>query len=195
MIYALSESRGSGEVAGLRQLAQAGVPVTATWVLEGLEEEFYALNNLPEQISRAFAGVFGIRVDEERLEAASAIAQQAVRQNYLLPERSEKLISALGLGPFAVRYAGELVFAVAPQAQEAVWAVKRLWASCWEIDAVLERSPNLAPPDRPTLIQRLPETPVLNPELSRQASLILGCETVAWTSRDVVVQLKSTTYD
>lgn len=190
MIYRLPESHSAGEVAGLRQLAQAGVSVTETWVLEGLEEEFYALNNLPEQISRNFAGVFGIRVDEDRLESASARAQQAIRQNYLLPERSEKLITLLGLGPFAVRYADEAVFVVVADPQAAMWAVKRLWASRWEVDAILERAPDLAPPDRPTLIQRLVEPPGSDAELSERASQILAREVRVWASRGLVVQLK-----
>ncbi len=75
MIFSLEQAPlGFPEVAELQALQRAGLAVVPTWVLVGLEAEFYQLGNLAEQIRRAFEGVFGARLDEEKLERACAFA-------------------------------------------------------------------------------------------------------------------------
>lgn len=188
MMLPLERTRAPGQAALLRQLKQAGFAVVPTWLLE-LEEEFYLLGNLPEQMGRAFTGVFGARLDEDRLEAACHTAQQLVRQSYLLPERAEELTRLIGWGPWLVRYAeaAPLENALYPSPQDTLWALKRLWASRWSVEAVLERSPQLAPPTQPTLIQQVNQWPSLQRELSSQASKALAQSVTVWASEQQVV--------
>ena len=189
MIRPLSQADAGGEVARLARLEAAGVPVAPTWVVE-LEAEFYALNNLPERVRRAFEGVFGVRIDEDRLEAACLEAQRLVRESYLLPERADALGAAVGEGRFVVRYAGGAPVGIATGRQEVLWHLKRLWASVWEVDAVLARAPRLAPPDRPSLVQRVEALPRPDPDLSRRAAAVLGEAVEVWASAGRVVHVR-----
>lgn len=192
MILPLERTRAPGQAALLRQLQQAGIPVVPTWLLE-LEEEFYVLGNLPEQIRRAFTGVFGARLDEDRLEAACHTAQQLVRQSYLLPERAEEITRLIGSGPWLVRYAesSPAESSLSNRPQDALWALKRLWASRWSLEAVLERSPQLAPPSQLTVIQQVHRWPSLHHELSSRASKVLAQNVQIWASEQQVVWLAS----
>ena len=98
-VLPLKEAPASGEVALLRLLEARGQEVVPTWVVD-LEAEFYRLANLPERITALFQGVFGVRIDEERLLVAAEEARRAVRESYLLPERAEAFLEALkGRGP------------------------------------------------------------------------------------------------
>lgn len=192
MISRLREAKDKGEVEWLRHLEAAGLPVTPTLVLgfqgpNSLENEFYALGNLPEQIRRAFKGVFGARIDEEKLEAACSAAERIMRESYLLPERADELRQALPDGPLLVRYAGEAPFALEPGKQEALWALKRLWASRWEVDAVLEHAPELSPPEVPSLIQQVSTLPDPDEDLSALASQALGKEVRVWSADGKIV--------
>jgi len=182
VITSLEHAPAAGEVGQLQRLKVAGIPVVETTVLMGLEVEFYQLGNLAEQLRRTFAGVFGARLDEEKLEAASAQAERLLRESYLLPERSEEVKAALPGGSLLVRYAGEAPFSLEPGPQEALWALKRLWASRWQVDAVLERAPELAPPEVPSLIQAVQGSLELDPILSQQASQVLGAAVRIWSS-------------
>jgi hypothetical protein len=188
MMLPLERTRAPGQAALLRQLKQAGLPVAPTWLLD-LEEEFYVLGNLPEQIGRAFLGVFGARLDEDRLETACRTAQQLVRQSYLLPERAEEVIRLIGRGPWLVRYAelAPLENTLHTTPQDTLWALKRLWASRWNLEEVLERSPQLAPPTQPTLIQQVSQWPSLQRDLSSQASKALAQTVRVWASEQQVV--------
>lgn len=192
MISRLLEAKDKGEVEWLRHLEAAGFPVVPTLVLgfqgpNSLENEFYALANLPEQIRRVFEGVFGVRIDEEKLEAACTAAERLMRESYLLPERADELRRALPEGPLLVRYAGEAPFALEPGKQEALWALKRLWASRWEVDAVLERAPQLSPPEVPSLIQQVSTLPDPDEDLSVRASRALGKEVRIWSAGGKIV--------
>lgn len=192
MIFRLREAKDKGEVEWLRHLEAAGLPVAPTLVLgfqgpNSLENEFYALANLPEQIRWAFKGVFGVRIDEEKLEAACAQAERLMRESYLLPERADELRQALPDGPFLVRYAGEAPFALEPGKQEALWALKRLWASRWGVDAVLERAPQLSPPEVPSLIQQVSALPDPDEDLSILASHALGKPIRVWSADGKIV--------
>ncbi|MDM7324903.1 MAG: hypothetical protein P3W93_007965 [Thermus sp.] len=84
----LAQAEGLGEIRLLQRARSLGFPVAETWVV-GLWEEFARLNNLPERIGRLFQGVFGARIDEERLLLAAEEANSAVKDSYLLPERAE----------------------------------------------------------------------------------------------------------
>ncbi|WP_337870858.1 hypothetical protein [Meiothermus sp.] len=190
MIFALQEAPPlSGEVAQLRALQAAGMHVAPTLVLAGLETEFYQLGNLAEQIRRAFEGVFGARLDEEKLEKACAFAEKLLRESYLLPERAEEVRAALPEGPVLVRYAGEAPFYVETGKQETLWALKRLWASRWQVDAVLLRQPELAPPDVSSLVQAVGEDLGPDEALSAQAAQILGQPVQVWASAGRVVRV------
>ncbi|RIH82655.1 hypothetical protein Mterra_02572 [Calidithermus terrae] len=189
MIFPLNKAPAAGEVADLQKLQAAGLPVVATVVLQGLEAEFYQLANLAEQIRSAFAGVFGARLDEERLEAACAQAERLVRESYLLPERAEEVRRVLPGGPLLVRYAGEAPFALEPSSQEALWALKRLWASRWQVDSVLERAPTLAPPEVASLIQAAGGDLLPDEALAQRASAVLGRGVQVWASSGQVARL------
>jgi hypothetical protein len=154
-----------------------------------LEEEFYRLNNLPERIARLFSGVFGVRVDEERLLWAAEEAKRAIRESYLLPERAEAFLEALkGRGPFVVRALGrEGLPAATPQ--EALFALKRLWAEAFQVEAVLDRYPELLPPFTPYLVQEAGEA-VEDPFLSLELLQALGEKVVAFAHRGLLVRVE-----
>ncbi|MCX7783328.1 MAG: hypothetical protein N2318_06740, partial [Meiothermus sp.] len=183
MIFSLEQAPpGLPEVAELQVLQQAGLVVAPTWVLVGVETEFYQLGNLAEQIQRAFAGVFGARLDEEKLERACAFAEKLLRESYLLPERADEIRAVLPDGLLLVRYAGEAPFGMEVGQQETLWALKRLWASRWQLDAVLSRQPQLAPPEVASLVQRVGPTLSLDEGLSAQAREVLGRAAQVWAS-------------
>ena len=179
----------SGEVEQLRALQKAGLTVVPTLVLVGLEAEFYRLANLAEQIRRAFEGVFGARLDEEKLERACAFAEKLLRESYMLPERADEIRAALPEGPLLVRYAGEPPFALEAGQQETLWALKRLWASRWQLDAVLLRQPELAPPEVASLVQSVENALTLDEALSAQAALVLEQRVQVWASAGRVVRV------
>jgi hypothetical protein len=178
-----------GEVADLQKLFAAGLAVTPTLVLVGVEAEFYQLANLAEQIRRAFAGVFGARLDEEKLEQACAFAEKLLRESYLLPERADEIRAALPEGPVLVRYAGESPFGLEAGKQETLWALKRLWASRWQVDAVLLREPELAPPEVASLVQVVGDALSPDEALSVQASQVLGRQAQVWVSQGKIVRV------
>jgi hypothetical protein len=191
------------ELAQLQALQRAGLAVAPTLVLVGVETEFYLLSNLAEQIRHAFAGVFGVRIDEQKLESACVFSEKLLRESYLLPERSEQIRAVLPEGPALVRYAGAPPFGVETEKQEILWALKRLWASRWQLDAVLGRQPELAPPQVASLVQsqgvRVAHTryasnlvgSALAPDeaLSAQATQVLGEQVQVWACAGRVVHL------
>lgn len=152
MIFSLEQAPAKGEVATLQLQAKKGIPVPTTLVLDGLEAEFYQNGNLGEQIRRLFDGVFGARLDEDRLEASCEKAQRLIRETYLFPEHSEEIKKRVPSGRVSVRYSGQKVFEVV-DSSEILFTVKRLWVSRWDMDSVLERAPKLAPEELPVLIQ------------------------------------------
>ncbi|RDI96756.1 hypothetical protein DV704_02030 [Meiothermus sp. QL-1] len=189
MIFPLMQAPPTGEVAQLQALERAGFRVAPTWVLVGIEVEFYQLGNLAEQIRRAFQGVFGARLDEERLEQACAFAERLLRESYLLPERAEAIRKALPEALLLVRYAGEPPFGLEAGSQAALWALKRLWASRWQVDAVLAREPQLAPPEAPTLVQQVGPELTLDAGLAEEAARVLGRPVRLWSSGGWVVRV------
>jgi len=192
VIYSLEQAPPSpelGEVADLQRLHRTGLAVTPTLVLLGVEAEFYQLANLAEQIRRAFEGVFGARLDEEKLEKACVFAEKLLRESYLLPERADEIRAALPEGPVLVRYAGEAPFGAEVGKQETLWALKRLWASRWQLDAVLLRWPELAPPETASLVQAAGDELILDQTLSAQASQMLGRPVKVWACQGRVVRV------
>lgn len=65
--------------------------------------------------------------------------------------------------------------------------MKRLWASRWEVDAVLERAPQLSPPEVPSLIQQVSALPDADQDRSARASQALGKEVRVWSADDRIV--------
>lgn len=146
----LHEWEEAGEVE-LPPGAAGQVWVVPAWV----EEEFYRLNNLRFQIERLFAGVWGVRVDEEALGRAAATARERVRGSYLVPERAEAFRTALpSKGPFELWRPGEVAVETAPGPLEALWALKRVWARRWSLDEVIERGAEAWPEPAPVLVRR-----------------------------------------
>ncbi|WP_105317162.1 hypothetical protein [Thermus tenuipuniceus] len=193
----LAQAAGQGEVFLLKRAQDLGFPVGGTWVV-GLWEEFARLNNLFERIGRLFQGVFGVRIDEERLLLAVEEAKRAVRESYLLPERSEMFLEVLqGRGPFLVRREGEGTYHLARNPQEALFALKRVWAEAFRAEAILERYPTLFPPSLPVLVQEVttlppPEGGLLeDPFLSLDLSQALGQGVVAYTWEGTLLRIES----
>ncbi|WP_038071003.1 hypothetical protein [Thermus scotoductus] len=193
----LAQAEGQGEVLLLRQAQELGFPVGETWVV-GLWEEFARLNNLAERIAWLFQGVFGVRIDEERLLLAAEEAKRAVRESYLLPERAEAFLETLeGKGPFLVRRAGEGTYHLARNPQEALFAVKRLWAEAFRVEAILERYPALFPSALTVLVQEVTTFPPLegglleDPFLSLDLSQALGQRVVAYTWEGTLLRIES----
>lgn len=193
----LAQAEGEGEVRLLRQAQDLGFPVVETWVV-GLWEEFARLNNLAERIGWLFQGVFGVRIDEERLLLAAEEARRAVRESYLLPERAEAFLETLeGKGPFLLRRAGEGTYLLARTPKEALFALKRLWTEAFQVEAILERYPALFPPALPVLVQEvatlpLPEGGLLeDPFLSLDLSQALGQRVVAYTWGGLLLRIES----
>ena len=189
MIALLREAVAGGEVRLLKHLAEAGLPVVETWVLEDLETEFYQLNNLPERIQRSFRGIFSARIDERRLEAAARETQNLIRETYLLPERSDQLAAKLVGKSWVVRYAGGEVYAHAPGACEVLVCIKQLWTSVWMVDTLLERAPELAPPERPTLVQVVGESLERDSALEAVAKDLLGSTVRIYAEASRVVRV------
>jgi hypothetical protein len=177
------------ELAQLQVLQRAGLVVAPTLVLVGVETEFYQLGNLAEQVRHAFAGVFGVRIDEKKLESACTLSEKLLRESYMLSERSDQIRAVLPEGPALVRYAGEPPFAVKTGQQETLWALKRLWASRWQLDAVLGRQPQLAPPQVASLVQSVGGPLVLDEDLAVQATRVLGQPLQVWACAGRVVRL------
>ncbi|BAW02044.1 hypothetical protein TTMY_1667 [Thermus thermophilus] len=190
-VLPLALAEGEGEVALLRRAQGLGLPVAPTWVVR-LEEEFYRLNNLKERLEDLFLGVFGVRIDEERLLWAAEEARRAVRESYLLPERAEAFLEALkGRGPFLLRYAGEAEGERASTPQEALFALKRLWTRRFAVEAVLERYPALLPPFTPVLVQEVAGEVAEDPFLSLDLSRALGRGVVAYAWGGKLVRVES----
>lgn len=194
MIFTLEKApphlvESAGEVAQLQALQAAGLEVAPTLVLVGVETEFYQLGNLAEQIRRVFEGVFGARLDEEKLERACAFAEKLLRESYMLPERSDEIRAALPQGPLLVRYAGEPPFGVEVGKQETLWMLKRLWASRWQLDAVLLRQPELAPPEVASLVQSVGSALIVDEALSAQATQVLERRVQVWASAGRAVRV------
>ncbi len=180
-----------GEVGLLKQAQALGVRVAPTWVV-ALEEEFYRLNNLEDQLQSLFRGVFGVRVDEERLLWAVAEAEKRVRASYLLPERAEAFLLALrGQGPFLLRRMGEAPKAQARTPQEALFALKRAWAEGFGLEAILARYPRLLPEPIPFLVQEGAGEVVEDPFLSLDLGQALGQPLRAYTLGGALVYLEA----
>ena len=124
------------------------------WVVpEWVEEEFYRLNNLRFQIERLFAGVWGVRMDEEALARAADAARALVRGSYLVAERAEAFRAALpAAGSFRLRRPGEAAVETAEGALEALWALKRVWAQRWSLDEVIRRGAGGWPGPAPVVV-------------------------------------------
>ncbi|GGR54579.1 hypothetical protein GCM10008959_15410 [Deinococcus seoulensis] len=135
------------EPARLARHGVSGLLIPATF-----EESFYRLNNLPERLSRLFSSIRPARIDEDALEPLTAQAQALIRTSYLLDDAAQQFhralrAAALDHAPLHARRPGTLHAESAPHqppgthasGTAALHAVKRLWATDWSFDAVLER--------------------------------------------------------
>ncbi|WP_456446602.1 hypothetical protein [Oceanithermus sp.] len=124
------------------------------WVVPAwVEEEFYQLNNLRFQIERLFAGVWGVRVDEEALARAADAARELVRGSYLVAERAEAFVAVLPRsGAFRLRRPEGGAEEEAEGPLEALWALKRVWAARWSLDEVIRRGAGGWPEPAPVVV-------------------------------------------
>ncbi len=154
----LAEAREEGEPRCLQELLQKGLPLVETWVAPAwLEDEFYRLAGLDYQLKRIFAGVWGVRIDEEALARASERAEKLVRETYLLAERAEKFVAALPPGEYRLRRPGSLQALSAAGPQQALWRLKNLWAGEWSLQSLLARGGPSMPAPAAVLLQRAPQ--------------------------------------
>lgn len=133
-------SRGD-ELGALRALDQAGVEVaTVTVVPAAVEERFYRLNNLPERLLSVFADVDPADPDEDDLEERAPEAVRLIERHFLLEEFIDAFYEHLEPlpGRIVVRRAGGSGQEAA-RGRPALLALKRLWASDWTFDALVDR--------------------------------------------------------
>ena len=131
-----------------RRLARAADQLAPGFVLNAeFEENFYRMNNLPEQLRTLFAPINPRRIDEDALEVLCAKAEQLVRSSYLLDDEVQLFYRALAAAQLIgsdvhLRRDGATtsitVTATLPGADVLI-ALKKLWAHDWTFDAVLER--------------------------------------------------------
>lgn len=147
----------ANELAWLLRAERAGLAVTPMVIVPGaVETGFYALNNLAEQLQRLFEGLISDDPDEDDLEEVTPEAVALVRAHALLDEVIEHLYDAFTVLPdeVIVRRAGSAGTATR-RGRDALLAVKRVWASEWETDAVAARlraGDGLAPTARAVLV-------------------------------------------
>ena len=145
-------------------LARFADQLPPAFVLDlAFEEAFYRRANLPEQLSRLFAGINPRRIDEDELEALCDRAAPLVRTSALMDDSVQVFLLALknahlDTGTFHLRRPGqrrsEGGTARLP-GNEALFALKRLWADDWTFEATLQRldtAGSIALDARPVLI-------------------------------------------
>jgi hypothetical protein len=129
------------EIQQLKRLADAGITVAPLLIVPAsLEEYFYRLNNLPAQLSTAFAKVNLKNPDEDDLEDAVPQAQALFKRHYLLDEVIDMFYEQLEFLPerVTVRRASSEDKTVL-KGRPALMALKEVWMDDWSFETVLER--------------------------------------------------------
>jgi hypothetical protein len=108
------------------------------------EEQFYLTNNLPEQLSKIFAGINPRRLDEDLLELQSKKAVKLVLDSYLLEDfiaQSYLAIKNAKLegGQMILRRPESKLLEGANDKRGALIALKRIWSHDWAFDALVKR--------------------------------------------------------
>jgi hypothetical protein len=115
------------------------------------EEAYYRGANLPETLGRLFAVIRPDRIDEDALEPLCQQAQALVRTSALLDDHVQHLYRALhnsGLDSGELHLRRPSLTSgqrrsegaqLRPPGTAALHALKRLWASDWQLDEVIAR--------------------------------------------------------
>lgn len=136
-----AERNACPELVDLETLRAAGLRIAAMIVVPAAaEERFYRLNNLPQRLHAAFAGVDVEDPDEDDVEDAFPAARQLVTESYLLDEFIDAFYDAMAPLPVDLRVRrpsgeGEL----AGRGRPSLLAYKHLLQDDWSFDAVWER--------------------------------------------------------
>lgn len=187
-------SLNAAEIGALYTLHRAGYAVAPILVVPAaVEERFYRLNNLPEQLNSLFAGINLSDPDEDDIEELAPEAMQLFQQHYLLDEFIDAFYEALGpLAPtLKVRRAGA---AGQPSAKgrPTLLALKALWAADWSFEALMARlahTRSIALEARPVLISPADEASVLPAEAAALAER-LGVPVQAWQAGGELCRLQ-----
>lgn len=157
-------------------LIQQDFAVSPTLVITAeAEEQFYRLNNLPEQLRLLFAQVNVQNPDEDDIEELEPKALALFKKHFFLDEFIDAFYLALKRLPsrVAVRRVGEKGN-LTSTGRPALIAVKEQWARSWTFEMLLSRlieNASIAVEARPLLIQARSEAAVIsNAEISKRLS-------------------------
>lgn len=171
------------ELAALAALTDAGWRWHGVAVAAAFEGSFYRLNNLPILLAALYRDLDPTDPDEDILEEVEAEALALVGEHYLLDEAIDAFYDAIAGLPaeLVVRRAGDAAGRIAPDRRAALLALKHLYQDDWRVTAVLDRlalTGSLAIDARPVLLT--PAHDRADPDLSRDASAVLGYPVSAW---------------
>lgn len=196
LLTALSDSDDSlraAEVKALHTICQAGYAVAPLVIIPAaVEERFYRLNNLPEQLNALFAQVNQDDPDEDDIEELAPEAIRLFKSHYLLDEFIDVFYQVTDVlpGSLQVRRAGMAGEHVV-KGRPALLALKELWAADWSFEALmdrLEQTRTIALEARPVIIGPADEAPISDAE-AKAFSQLLGVSTRGWQADGEVSRL------
>lgn len=178
-----AELAAAAELTGLATLVEAGWRWRGVAVAAAFEDRFYRFNNLPTLLSALYHDLDPADPDEDILEDVEADALALVGEHYLLDEAVDAFYDAITSLPseLVVRRAGDADGRLVSHRRGALLALKHLYQDDWRAEALLDRlamTGSLALDARPVLVGPAHDRP--HPELSRNASSILGYRVSAW---------------
>ena len=130
------------ETSDLKQLWEAGFEISPTLIIPAeIEENYYRLNNLPEQLSLLFKYVNTQNPDEDDIEELEPLALALFKKHFLLDEIIDLFYAALEPLPskITMRRSGSTQTRTALKGRPSLIALKKLWADAWTYDALLNR--------------------------------------------------------
>jgi len=178
-----AEIRLSPELQAIKLLREAGWHWSGFIVGSALEEQFYQLNNLPRQLTAAYAGLDPADPDEDIVEEAEEQALRLIAEHYLLDETVDAFYEALSALPAAVtlRRPDAANGRHATYLRGALLELKHLFQDDWRVEALLDRlalTASLAIDARPVMVT--PATQELAADASARASELLGRRVAVW---------------
>ncbi len=119
-------------------IGQAGFVIAAR-----AEEQFYILNNLPENLRETFKPINPRRLDEDLLEQLCKRAEKRILEATLLEDFISQVYTAFENSHFSsgliLRRPSQKHTETAKTKREVLLALKRLWVRDWQFEAVLKR--------------------------------------------------------
>lgn len=172
-----AEVEAAPELRALARLERAGWKWVGVALPATLEERFYRLNNLPQQLAALYRGLDPADPDEDIVEEVEEEAVALVGQHYLLDETIDAFYEALAGLPQAlvVRRAGDPAGRRASHRRAALLELKHLFQDDWRVDTLMDRlalTASLAIDARPVLVGPAEER--TDAELSGRATELLG---------------------